>query len=140
VRAKGEDTLVLAAAEIIRTRGRVAVSSQVESVLGFLAGVIGVVAPVWFLLAIGWEHYENITLLYAALVIVSAVGVAAGAWEHSRTGLSGWLVVLWISTVALLAFNVLGLASVGIFLLPATLLALIACLVATLSRRRSVSE
>ncbi|GEM_PF-2579519 len=115
-------------------------SSLVERALGFLAGVIGVVAPVWFLLAIGREHYEDITLLYVALVMASAVGVAASAWKHSRTGLSGWLVALWISTIVLLAFNVLGLASVGIFLLPATLLALISCLVGTLSRRRSVSE
>jgi hypothetical protein len=65
-------------------------------------------------------------MLFISLMLLCVAGVAVGAYLHSRQGRRGDLWLLWGAT-ALLAIGVLvsGL-SIGLFLLPAALLALLA--------------
>ncbi len=63
---------------------------------------------------------------FVLLLAAAAVGVAVSAYQHSNHPISSWLTLLWVSSLVLLVSTVLSIASVGLLLLPAILLALIA--------------
>jgi hypothetical protein len=83
------------------------------------------------------QGLHPIAMLFITLMLLCVVGVAVGAYLHSQQGRRGGLWLLWVAT-ALLAVGVLvsGL-SIGLFLLPAALLALLAaCLGSGVPLRR----
>lgn len=112
---------------------------RVELICGLLAGALGPVVVIGFALAIGRSRYEDISILFFAMMILSAVGAAAGAYHHSHWGGRGWLILLWACAVVLLVWTVLGVFSIGPILFPAALLALVAAVAGSAARRRQTS-
>jgi hypothetical protein len=65
------------------------------------------------------------------LIAASALSVGIGAYQHSTYQHSvraseNWLRLLWISSLVLFVMAVLGIFSIGLFLLPAVILAMVA--------------
>ncbi len=60
------------------------------------------------------------------ILLLGLIGVAVSAVVHSRTGGSGWRIVLWVSTAVIVILTFLTGFSIGVFLLPSTLFALLA--------------
>ena len=69
---------------------------------------------------------EPVTLVYLSLVSLLLLGIGSSAFLHSRVSRRVWQVCLWVMTGLLLACVMLGLASAGLLLVPALLLALVA--------------
>src|SRR5258708_6578141 len=65
-------------------------------------------------------------LIALCILSLGLIGVAISAVVHSRTGGRGWRIVLWISTAVIVILTLLSLLSIGVFLLPSTLFALLA--------------
>ncbi len=78
---------------------------------------------------------QPVTLIILGILVLGFIGVAAGAVVHSRTGGSGWRVVLWVSTAFLVILTFLSLLSIGVLLLPGTLFALLASALSFGARR-----
>jgi hypothetical protein len=78
---------------------------------------------------------QPVTLIILGILVLGLAGVAAGAVVHSRTGGSGWWVVLWVSTIVLVILTFLSLLSIGVLLLPGTLFALLASALSFGARR-----
>ena len=60
------------------------------------------------------------------ILLLGLISVAVSAVVHSRTGGSGWRIVLWASTAVIVMLTLLTVWSIGLFLLPSTLFALLA--------------
>ncbi len=73
-------------------------------------------------------------LIALCILVLGLIGVIVSAVVHSRTGSSGWRIVLWIATTVIVA-----LPSIGVFLLPATLFALLASVLSPGARRAAPS-
>ncbi len=121
-----------------------------EALSGILAGVAGGVAIAYLLTApmySGESCYvatpgeppicvtHTATLLQVnggaasvdlSIVAILLLAVAIPAVWHSLTGQRGAQWIVWGSTAALLIFTLLGIFTIGIFLLPAAALALVA--------------
>jgi hypothetical protein len=70
---------------------------------------------------------QPITIVALGILLLGLIGVAASAVVHSRTGGSGWWrIVLWVSTAVIVILTLLAGLSIGLFLLPSTLFALLA--------------
>ena len=67
-----------------------------------------------------------ITIVALCILLMGLIGVAVSAVVHSRTGGSGWRIVLWVATAVIVSLTFLTLFSIGLFLLPSTLFALLA--------------
>lgn len=67
-------------------------------------------------------------LVFFGLLLLIWLGIASGATLHSRSQHTVWRVVLWTATGVLLNFVFLAGLSIGPFLWPSVLLALVACL------------
>ena len=86
------------------------------------------------------QPLEPVTIVVLAALALLVVGVAVGAYLHSQRGLKSGRALLGLST-ALLAFGtVLSCFSIGLFLVPGLLLALIAAAMADRRRRNSTSS
>jgi hypothetical protein len=66
--------------------------------------------------------------LFCAIVVLGALG-------HSLSGSGAWRAVLWTGAALLLTSSILGLLSIGVFLLPGALLALVAAVLSSLGAR-----
>ena len=77
-------------------------------------------------------------LLALSILVLALIGVATSAVVHSRTGGSGWRIMLWIATMFLLIMTFLTGFSIGLFLLPGTLLALLASAFSLGARRAAL--
>ncbi len=122
-----------------------------EAVSGVLAGLAGGAAVVYFLTAptystagcsiatpgeppictTGTETLIQVNGAHAvvllSLVAALSLGVAVSAVWHSRTSRSGARRMLWFCALVLTLLAVASLPSIGVFLLPSVVLALIAC-------------
>jgi hypothetical protein len=78
-------------------------------------------------------------LIDLCILLFGLIGVAVSAVVHSRTGSSGWRIVLWISTTVIVSLTFLALPSIGVFLLPGTLFALLAFALSLGARRAAHS-
>lgn len=123
------------------------VRQRVETIIGILVGILGIVG-----LLVGTSLRHECTAVaetgqdtcstvfapgalaansgtgsLAVLTILTLVvlGVVAGAVMHSVSGNSAWRALLWSLTILLLAGTILTLASIGLYLVPALVLALI---------------
>ncbi|HEV2460359.1 MAG TPA: hypothetical protein VGS80_18545, partial [Ktedonobacterales bacterium] len=74
---------------------------------------------------------NTVTAFFVALLAFLDVGVGVGAALHGVRGVSGGLAALWLCTIALAAVNFLAILSIGVFLLPGTVLAVAAALLGT---------
>ena len=115
---------------------------RLEAACGLLAALVGLLGLVYALFgptysfanSFGQSGTANlvqvgiqpITLIILGILVLGLIGVAAGAVVHSRTGGSGWRVVLWVSTIVLVILTFLSLLSIGVLLLPGTVFALLA--------------
>lgn len=74
------------------------------------------------------------TAYFLAFMALAILGIGVGAVLHSRTRSNAWRALLWLATAVLLVGVVVAILSVGPFLLPSLLLALVASLLAGLNR------
>ena len=81
---------------------------------------------------------QPITLVALCILLLGLIGVAVSAVVHSRTGGSGWRIVLWVSTVVIVILTSLTIWSIGLFLLPSTLFALLASALSLGARRSAL--
>jgi len=72
------------------------------------------------------------------ILLLGLIGVAVSAVVHSRTGGSGWRIVLWVATAVIVSLTLLTGLSIGLFLLPSTLFALLASAFALGARRAAL--
>jgi hypothetical protein len=82
---------------------------------------------------------QPITLVALCIFLLGLIGVAVSAVVHSRTGGSGWRIVLWVSTAVIVILTLLTGLSIGLFLLPSTLFALLASALSLGARRAALS-
>jgi hypothetical protein len=76
-------------------------------------------------------------LFLLGLLLLCLLAIAVSAALHSTLQRGTWLVILWIAAVMMVLFTLLGIFTIGIFLAPAALLALVA---AVLGVRVQVAE
>ena len=74
---------------------------------------------------------NTVTAFFVALLAFLYIGVGLGAALHGMRGVSSGLAALWLCAIALAAVNFLAILSIGVFLLPATVLAVAAVLLGT---------
>ncbi len=96
----------------------------VELVSGVLAALVAVTVAA-AMVALGAYAWAVV------LVGLGGLGAGIGAYQHSLGREGPWLVLLWVSALVLVVMTVLAVFSVGIFLLPGTLAALVAAGVGT---------
>ncbi len=77
-------------------------------------------------------------LIVLCILLLGLIGVAVSAVVHSRTGGSGWRIVLWVSTAVIVILTFLTGFSIGVFLLPSTLFALLASALSLGARRAAL--
>ena len=77
-------------------------------------------------------------LVALCILLLGLIGVAVSAVVHSRTGGSGWRIVLWVATAVIVSLTLLTGLSIGLFLLPSTLFALLASAFALGARRAAL--
>ncbi|MHB1134845.1 MAG: hypothetical protein ACYC4L_20940 [Chloroflexota bacterium] len=92
---------------------------RVGAILAWVATAIG-------LLVAGASAALGAVWWFVLLVTLGALGVGLAAQQHYRRRAQGWLQLLWLSALALLVASIISGFSVGLFLLPAALCALIA--------------
>lgn len=117
---------------------------RVETILGISAAVLGLLTLAYILFGPlytgtssstgGLEQVTTASLLQVGVSTETAVilcilalaflGVAAGAILHSRTGQRRWSILLWVAVIPIGGLTILGIASIGLLLLPATIGAL----------------
>lgn len=86
---------------------------------GMVAAVFGVVVAA-VMAAFGAYAWAVV------LVGLGGLGAGLGAYQHSFGREGPWLGLLWASALLLVVMTVLAIFSVGIFLLPGTVAALVA--------------
>lgn len=74
---------------------------------------------------------SSTALFFLSLLLLCLLGIGISAWLHSTQRQVAWLVLLWVASVLTLAITILGILSIGIFIAPAALLALIAAGIGT---------
>ena len=90
----------------------------IELIAGVLAAVIGlVIAGVG--VALGGA-------LAGALIGLGGLGAGIGAYQHALRANDTGLTVLWVSALLLVVMTLLAVFSLGLFLLPGTVSALVA--------------
>ena len=83
------------------------------------------------------EDFEAITIMFLLWMLLSVIGVLAGAILHGRYRLTAGRVILWASAIVLLLGAILSMFSIGLFLLPGAVLAMVAAVLASSGRERS---
>jgi hypothetical protein len=73
----------------------------------------------------GRVEFRPVFVINLSIVALVLLGIGIGAILHSRTGSTVWRVLLMIATAYLLVFTVLGMFSIGTYLLPSVVLALV---------------
>ena len=77
------------------------------------------------------EDLEIVTIVFLLVMLVCIIGVIAGAVLHGRTQKASGRVILWASAVTLLMGTILSGFSIGLFLFPGALLAVVAAVLAS---------
>lgn len=136
----------------------------IEGVCGVLAGVLGLAglgiafwAPgevsctstttsegattqtchmVSYIAANGLSGVLPVIVGFAIVLVALALGAALHGWRGAREGRG----MLWVATALLVFGNFLTLLSIGVFLLPSTLLALVASVLAAIGRREPAPQ
>ncbi len=77
-------------------------------------------------------------LIALCILVLGLLAVAVSAVVHSRTGGSGWRIVLWVVTAIIVIFTFITGFSIGLLLLPSTLFALLASALSLGARRAAL--
>jgi VIT1/CCC1 family predicted Fe2+/Mn2+ transporter len=101
-------------------------SRRLRLLSGLAASIIGLLVIVLTVLDLLHREIQSITVIYLSILSLALLGVGASAILYNRSGNSLWRTCLWVSTGLLIAGAVFGLASIGVFLLPSILLAVLA--------------
>lgn len=113
---------------------------RLEAIVGVAAGIYGVAVTVAATLIIKRANgapcgmpetaciggINSITVTFLMMFGALFLGVAIGAFAHGQAGAAGAVGVLWLCSVMLSMLTVLGMFSIGIFVAPGTLAALVA--------------
>jgi hypothetical protein len=102
-------------------------SHWIELASGLLAAVIGI-AVALLALSLGAAFWA------VGLLFLVAIGVGIGAYQHTRNQRAAWVRVLWISSLLLLCMTFLTMFTIGVYLMPAALLALLASITGSIRR------
>lgn len=90
-------------------------------------------AAVSYIAENGLSGILPIIIGFSIVFVVIALGAALHGWWGVREGRG----MLWVATAVLAFGNFLTILDIGVFLLPSTLLALVASLLAIVGRRRA---
>jgi len=81
------------------------------------------------------EHsFSPITIAFVGIALLCVVGTVTGAYLHSRWEDRAGFVVLWTCTALLLVGSLVSGFSIGLFLLPSAVLALVAAVAGSRTR------
>lgn len=83
------------------------------------------------------QDFHAVTVLFLLVMLLSIVGVLAGAILHGRLEATAGKGVLWISAITLLLGSMLSAFSIGLFLIPGALLAVVAAVLSSVNDDRS---
>ena len=113
-------------------------SGRVAWAIGLAAGVAGGLGWMLALLfapsANGSSGLGPRTIVFLAVMLLSIGGVAAGVFLHAMRGTPGALAMTWFAAVLLVFGTIISGFTVGVFFLPAAILALAACVAASICR------
>ena len=105
------------------------------TLLGFLALAYAIFGPIYQGVSSSGQSgtanmfqmgIQPVTLVAFGIFLLALLGVAVGAVLHSRGEENKWRIVLGGSTLVISVFTILTLPSIGLFMLPCILLALVA--------------
>lgn len=83
------------------------------------------------------EDFESITIIFLLWMLLSVLGVLAGAILHGHYLLRAGRVILWASAIILLLGAILSVFSIGLLSLPGAVFATIAAALASSGSERS---
>ena len=117
---------------------------EIELWSGLAAGVLGILLPAYGVLFASPPHAElgSIILVIVGLATAVAVGAMFDSLSSSTQALSSGLALLWAAAFPLLAMTLLPFGNIGLYVLPAAILAVVSALAgsyADLFTRRSTS-
>ena len=111
---------------------------RVELISGLVAGVVGGIGWILGLLvALSSNAPEGLgprATIFFVVMLLCIVGVTSGACMHNQRGAPGGLALLWVCTILLIIGTIISGFTVGIFFLPAALLALITSVTGSFAR------
>ena len=98
-----------------------------ELVSGLAAGLLGLVGLGYAVAGFHpEEQLDTVLVIFLMVTVLRTLGIPLGAYLHSWREIElGWR-LLWASTAALGCCTILGIFSVGLLLLPAVTLAVVA--------------
>lgn len=102
----------------------------IELWCGLIAAVLGILVPAYGLLFVTPPGGElgSIIIIVVSLSFAVAVGAIIDGHSRSVQAISAGLALLWSATVPLIALTFLPFGSLGIYILPAAILALASAL------------
>ena len=116
-------------------------NQQLERISGLAAALFGLFTLAYVLFAPSYQgisstgQSETASMLQVGIqptafvalgiLLLALIGIAVSAVLHSRTAENKWRIVLGISTIVVIIITILTLPSIGLFLLPSVLLALV---------------
>jgi len=115
---------------------------RIEAVTGLIAGLLGLVLLAYVLFGPSYQFLSSpdggsgrasllqagispLAIVSLSLLALVLLGIMFGSVQHSRTAASGWRWLLVCSVLLLVILNILSLPSIGLWLIPVTLLALL---------------
>jgi len=103
---------------------------EIELWCGLAAAVLGIIFPVYGVLFATPPHSEigSILLVILGLNLSVAVGAMIDSQANSLRAESSGLALLWAGTVPLIAMIFIPFGNLGIYILPAAILALVSAL------------
>ncbi|HEU5198975.1 MAG TPA: hypothetical protein VFU32_05025, partial [Ktedonobacterales bacterium] len=82
---------------------------------------------------------DPVGTLFLAILPVTFFGLLAlSVVRHSQTGARFWRAWLWVISLLLIAFSILGMLSIGFFFMPSALLALLAAICSSFVPTRAI--
>lgn len=123
-----------------------------ELVSGWLSGILGLLGLADFLFGPAYQYQSSTgasgymgavqagaisaeAAVILTLVALAFMSVIVATTAHNRSGATTWRPLLWTATAVLVVFTTVGMFSVGLLLLPGTLLAVLACVFSFIQRQ-----
>lgn len=103
---------------------------EIELWCGLAAAVLGILIPLYGVIFVTAPQSEigSIVLVILSLDLAVAVGAMIDSQARSVRAASGGLALLWAATVPLIGMTFLPFGNLGLYILPAAILALVSAL------------
>jgi hypothetical protein len=110
---------------------------RIEFICGLWSGGLSILAALLSLYAMraintagpdGATPLSERTMYFMGLVILGGLGTACGAYLHAGRLITAALGLLWLAAALLVALTMAAIFSVGVFLLPGAILAVVAAI------------